>query len=100
MSTLTATVEGKQVVIDLDVDEVSEEVRVTLAVAGEEVGGLSEPLDWPDCDEDHCEHDLGGDVDAVVQSAYAKVAPENERNCDWWRSMDEPWATLAELRSA
>lgn len=101
MSTFTATVNGTEVVIDLDVDEASEEVRVTVDVAGERLGELSEPL--PECDEDHCDHiddDPLGDVDRVVQRAYAAVVPERERNCDWWRSMDEPWATLAELREA
>lgn len=33
-------------------------------------------------------------IDAV-QVVYRDQAPENERNCDWWRSMAEPWRSLA-----
>ena len=33
----------------------------------------------------------------ALQDVYRRCAPAHERNCDWWRSLDEPWCSLAEV---
>lgn len=46
-----------------------------------------------ECDFPHA--DDPGTIDAI-QRAYSKVAPENERACDWWRMLDKPWRSIAD----
>lgn len=32
-----------------------------------------------------------------IQAVFAEFGPEDERMCDWWRTMEEPWASLARV---
>lgn len=98
MSTFTGTVEGKEIVVDLDVDDGSEGYAVvTIDVAGERVAEITEAI--PECMEEHCSEHRPGERSVAAEAiaeAYARVAPENERACDWWRTMAEPWRSIAD----
>lgn len=37
---------------------------------------------------------------AGVQSLFERYGPSSERNCDWFRSTEEPWAGLAVVLGA
>lgn len=60
-----------------------------------------------ECEADHCDDGkcapLGSHLEVKteirwqIQEIYARLAPAHERNCDWWRSMEEPWASLRTL---
>lgn len=56
------------------------------------------------CDDDHCDEFTAATcpnrgVEGVpdgMQEVFAKFGPENERSCDWWRTMAEPWRSIAD----
>lgn len=37
------------------------------------------------------------EIDALVQDVFAEHGPEAERLCEWRKSLEEPWRSLARV---
>jgi len=96
----TAPPPPKVVVLNCDYDHRDGRLNVELRV-GEGDSAFEDLVVVPHtCDHSSCIHPDDIDwshVDGLsdaLQTVWRDTAPEHERNCDWWRSLDEPWSSL------
>jgi len=40
---------------------------------------------------------VGERIDGGVQQVFHRLGPVAERNCDWFKCMEEPWKSLADV---